>query len=281
MTKPRIIKVRDLDLPELEVYARLTETQLRSRIDPEKGVFIAETAKVVELALTAGYQPLSLLMDRRKLEGQGGRILEKCGDIPVYVGERELLSRLTGYTLTRGILCAMRRPKPRTPEEICAGASRIVVLEDIVDSTNVGALFRSAAALGMDAMLLSPSCCDPLCRRAVRVSMGTVLLLPWARLGEKHEDWPEGGLARLRSMGFRIAALALREDAAALGDPRLEKTEKLALLLGTEGDGLRQETIDLCDAAIRIPMKRGVDSLNVAAAGAVAFWQLRKKEEMP
>lgn len=275
---PRIIEVRDLALPELEVYARLTETQLRSRVEPEKGVFIAETAKVVTLALEAGYQPLSLLMDRRKLEGQGSAILEKCGDIPVYVGERELLSRLTGYTLTRGILCALRRPQPAVPEVICAKARRIAVLEDVTDSTNVGALFRSAAALGMDAMLLSPSCCDPLCRRAVRVSMGSVLLLPWARLGEEAEDWPGGGIARLRAMDFRIAALALREDAAVLGDPRLEKAEKLALLLGTEGDGLRQETIDLCDDAVRIPMCRGVDSLNVAAAGAVAFWQLGNKE---
>ena len=278
MNGPRIIEVRDLDIPELEVYARLTETQLRSRVDPEKGIFIAETAKVVTLALEAGYQPVSLLMDRRRLEGQGKAILERCGDVPVYTGERELLSRLTGYTLTRGILCAMRRPQPRTAEEICSGAARIAVLEDVTDSTNVGALFRSAAALGVDAMLLSPSCCDPLCRRAVRVSMGTVLLLPWARLGDRGEDWPGGGIARLHDMGFRAAALALREDAAVLGDPALEKTEKLALLLGTEGDGLRQETIDLCDAAVRIPMSRGVDSLNVAAAGAVAFWQLGNKE---
>lgn len=278
MNGPRIIEVRDLDIPELEVYARLTETQLRSRVDPEKGIFIAETAKVVTLALEAGYQPVSLLMDRRRLEGQGKAILERCGDVPVYTGERELLSRLTGYTLTRGILCAMRRPQPRTAEEICSGAARIAVLEDVTDSTNVGALFRSAAALGMDAMLLSPSCCDPLCRRAVRVSMGTVLLLPWAKLGDRGEEWPGGGIARLHDMGFRAAALALREDAAVLGDPALEKTEKLALLLGTEGDGLRQETIDLCDAAVRIPMSRGVDSLNVAAAGAVAFWQLGNKE---
>ncbi len=275
---PRIIEVRDLDLPELGVYARLTETQLRSRLDPEMGVFIGETAKVIHLALDKGYEPISLLMDRRKLEGQGRAILEKCGDVPVYVGERDLLSELTGYTLTRGLLCAFRRPAPKTPGEVCAGARRVAVLEDITDSTNVGALFRSAAALGMDAMLLSPSCCDPLCRRAVRVSMGTVLLLPWARLGERGEDWPRGGISRLRSMGFRIAALALREDAVSLGDPGLEKGDKLALLLGTEGDGLRQETIDLCDTAVRIPMHRGVDSLNVAAAGAVAFWQLGRKE---
>ena len=272
---PRIIAVRDLEAPELAVYARLTETQLRNRLEPEKGVFIAETAKVIHLALDAGYEPLSLLMDKRKLEGQGKTILEKCGDIPAYVGERELLSALTGYTLTRGLLCAFRRPAPKSAEEVCAGAKRVAVLEDITDSTNVGALFRSAAALGMDALLLSPGCCDPLCRRAVRVSMGTVLLLPWARLGEGQEDWPGPGLGRLRALGFRLAALALREDSLGIEDPRLAKTEKLALLLGTEGEGLRSETIELCDDTVRIPMRRGVDSLNVAAAGAVAFWQLR------
>ena len=271
----RIVEVRDLDLPELAVYARLTETQLRNRLDPEMGVFIGETAKVIHLALDAGYAPVSLLMDRRKLEGQGRAILEKCGDVPVYVGERELLSELTGYTLTRGLLCAFRRPAPKTPEEVCAGARRVAVLEDITDSTNVGALFRFAAALGMDALLLSPACCDPLCRRSVRVSMGTVLLLPWARLGAGPEDWPGPGLDRLRGLGFTLAALALREDSLSIADPRLGKTEKLALLLGTEGDGLRGETIDLCDDTVRIPMRRGVDSLNVAAAGAVAFWQLR------
>ena len=274
---PRIIEVRDLAAPELEVYTRLTETQLRNRLEPEKGVFIAETAKVIHLALDAGYEPISLLMDRRKLEGQGRAILEKCGDVPVYVGERELLSKLTGYTLTRGLLCAFRRPAPKTPEEACAGARRVAVLEDITDSTNVGALFRSAAALGMDALLLSPGCCDPLCRRSVRVSMGTVLLLPWARLGEGQEDWPEPGLNRLHALGFRLAALALREDSLSVEDPGLAKTEKLALLLGTEGDGLRPETIEACDDTVRIPMRRGVDSLNVAAAGAVAFWQLRVK----
>ena len=272
---PEIVEVRDLADPALAVYARLTETQLRNRLEPEKGVFIAETAKVIHLALGAGYAPISLLMDRRKLEGQGKAILDKCGDVPVYVGERELLSALTGYTLTRGLLCAFRRPAPKSPEEVCAGARRVAVLEDITDSTNVGALFRSAAALGMDALLLSPACCDPLCRRAVRVSMGTVLLLPWARLGEGPEDWPEKGLARLRDLGFRLAALALREDSLSIRDPGLAKAERLALLLGTEGEGLRGETISLCDDAVRIPMRRGVDSLNVAAAGAVAFWQLR------
>ena len=275
----QIIEVRDLEAPDLAVYAKLTETQLRSRVDPEKGVFIAETAKVIHLALDAGCEPISLLMDRRKLDGQGRAILEKCGDIPVYTGERELLSALTGYTLTRGLLCAMRRPPLKTAEEICTGARRIAVLEDITDSTNVGALFRSAAALGMDAMLLSPSCCDPLCRRAVRVSMGTVLLLPWARLGDRAEDWPDPGLKALREMGFTLAALALRKSSVSLEDPRLAEIDKLALLLGTEGDGLRSETIDACDYSVRIPMRREVDSLNVAAAGAVAFWQLRNKEE--
>lgn len=269
------MEVRDLGLPELAVYARLTETQLRNRLDPEMGVFIAETAKVITAALDAGCEPLSLLMDRRHLEGQGRAILARCGDIPVYVGERELLSRLTGYTLTRGFLCAMRRPAKKTPEAICSGARRVAVLEDIVDSTNVGALFRSAAALGMDALLLSPSCCDPLCRRGVRVSMGTVLMIPWAVLGDGPEVWPENGLTRLKRMGFTTAALALREDSVSLEEPRLREIEKLALVLGTEGDGLRPETIGLCDITVRIPMHRGVDSLNVAAAGAVAFWQLR------
>ena len=275
----RIVQLRDLEAPELEVYARLTETQLRNRLEPEKGIFIAETAKVISAALEAGCEPLSLLMDRRHLEGQGKGILEKCGDIPVYTGERELLSRLTGYTLTRGFLCAMRRPPRKTPEEVCAGARRVAVLEDVVDSTNVGALFRSAAALGMDALLLSPSCCDPLCRRAVRVSMGTVLMIPWAVLGDGPEEWPEKGLERLKRMGFITAALALREDSLSLGEPCLEETERLALLLGTEGNGLRPETIAACDHTVRIPMRRGVDSLNVAAAGAVAFWQLRDRSK--
>jgi tRNA G18 (ribose-2'-O)-methylase SpoU len=271
----RILPLTGLSDPGLEVYARLTETQLRNRLEPEKGVFIAETEKVVRTALEAGCRPVSLLMEERKLRDREEGLLEKCGDIPVYTGSRELLSSLTGYALTRGILCAMHRPPARSPEEVCRNARRVAVLEDVVDSTNVGAIFRSAAALGMDALLLSPSCCDPLCRRAVRVSMGSVLLLPWARLGEEPGDWPEGGLARLRAMGFETAALALRPEALELGDPRLKAPEKLALLLGTEGDGLRSETIDGCGYTVRIPMSRGVDSLNVAAAAAVAFWELR------
>ncbi len=270
-----IIEVTDLSAPGLEAYARLTEAQLRNRLEPEKGVFIAESPKVIRLALDAGCEPLSLLMERKKLPGQGAELMEKCGDIPVYTGERETLAALTGYELTRGILCALRRPKPRPAEEVCREARRVAVLENIVDASNLGAIFRSAAALGMEAVLLSPGCCDPLLRRAVRVSMGTVFQVPWARLGEGPEDWPGPGLARLRALGFFCAAMALGEDTIPLDDPRLGAAEKLALILGNEGDGLAKETISLCDFAVTIPMSNGVDSLNVAAAAAVAFWELR------
>ena len=270
-----IIEVTDLSAPGLEVYAHLTEAQLRNRLEPEKGVFIAESPKVIRLALDAGCEPLSLLMERKKLPGQGAELMEKCGDIPVYTGERETLAALTGYELTRGILCALRRPKPVPAEEVCRGARRVAVLENIVDASNLGAIFRSAAALGMEAVLLSPGCCDPLLRRAVRVSMGTVLQVPWARLGERPEDWPEAGLARLRALGFFCAAMALGEDTIPLDDPRLGAAEKLALILGNEGDGLTKKTISLCGFAVTIPMSHGVDSLNVAAAAAVAFWELR------
>ncbi len=270
-----IIEVTDLSAPGLEVYARLTEAQLRNRLEPEKGVFIAESPKVIRLALEAGCEPLSLLMERKKLPGQGAELMEKCGDIPVYTGERETLAALTGYELTRGILCAFRRPKPRPAEEVCRGARRVAVLENIVDASNLGAIFRSAAALGMEAVLLSPGCCDPLLRRAVRVSMGTVFQVPWARMGEGPEDWPGPGLARLRALGFSCAAMALGENTISLDDPRLRAVEKLALILGNEGDGLTKETIALCNFAVTIPMSHGVDSLNVAAAAAVAFWELR------
>ena len=270
-----IIEVTDLSAPGLEAYARLTEAQLRNRLEPEKGVFIAESPKVIRLALEAGCEPLSLLMERKKLPGQGAELMEKCGDIPVYTGERETLAALTGYELTRGILCAFRRPKPRPAEEVCRGARRVAVLENIVDASNLGAIFRSAAALGMEAVLLSPGCCDPLLRRAVRVSMGTVFQVPWARMGEGPEDWPGPGLARLRALGFSCAAMALGENTISLDDPRLRAVEKLALILGNEGDGLTKETIALCNFAVTIPMSHGVDSLNVAAAAAVAFWELR------
>ncbi len=273
----RIIELTSLDAPELDVYAKLTEAQLRNRLEPEKGIFIAESPKVIGTALDAGYEPVSLLMERRHLTGQGSGIIDRCGDIPVYTGERALLEQLTGYALTRGLLCAMKRPKCRTPEEICASASRIAVLEGIVDTTNLGAIFRSVAALGMDAVLLTPSCCDPLCRRAVRVSMGTVFQVPWARIGENNADWPDAGLRRLSAMGFKTAAMALSDDSVSIDDAALMAEPRLAIVLGTEGDGLAGSTVASCDYTVKIPMSAGVDSLNVAAASAVAFWQLRKK----
>ncbi|MCD8004575.1 MAG: RNA methyltransferase [Oscillospiraceae bacterium] len=269
-----IIELSDLSRPEMDVFARLTEAQLRSRLEPEKGIFIAESPKVIHRAMDAGCQPLSLLMERRQLAGQGRAVIERCGDVPVYTGERALLEELTGYALTRGILCAMRRPQLPGAEQLCAGARRVAVLENITDATNVGAIFRAAAALGMDAVLVTPSCCDPLCRRAVRVSMGAVFQIPWGRMGETPADWPGPGLALLTRLGFQTAAMALREDALPIDHPALRAAGRLAVLLGTEGDGLRDDTIALCDYTVRIPMERGVDSLNVAAASAVAFWQL-------
>ena len=270
----RVIEITDPAAPELDLFARLTQAQLRSRLEPEKGIFIAESPKVIAAALDGGCVPVALLMERRKLEGQAA-LLARCGDIPAYTAERAVLEQLTGYALTRGVLCAMRRPRLPAAEEVCAGARRLAVLENIVDATNVGALFRSAAALGMDAVLVTPSCCDPLCRRAVRVSMGTVFQIPWACIGETAADWPQAGLARLRRMGFATAAMALDERAVSIDDPRLAAEERLALVLGTEGDGLSRHTVAACDYTVRIPMTHGVDSLNVAAAGAVAFWQLR------
>lgn len=272
-----VIEVTDLESPELAVFARLTEAQLRGRIEAEKGIFIAESPKVIGRALDAGYEPVSLLMERKHLEGQGREIISRCGEIPVYTADREVLAGLTGYPLTRGVLCAMARNVLPEVEEVCAGARRIAVLEGIVDSTNIGAIFRSAAALGMDAVLVSPTCGDPLYRRAVRVSMGAVFQVPWTRIGSERESWPRQGLEQLRRMGFRTAAMALREDSVSLEDPRLRSEEKLALLLGTEGDGLTADTIAGCDYTVRIPMAHGVDSLNVAAAGAVAFWELRAR----
>lgn len=266
---PNIIEIADLSAPELDVFARLTEAQLRRRAEPEKGVFIAESAKVIGHALDAGCLPVSLLMERRKLDGQAREIIARCGEIPVYTAEREVLAQLTGYALTRGVLCAMRRPRLPEPEEVCRSARRIAVLENIVDPTNVGAVFRSAAALGMDAVLITPSCCDPLHRRAVRVSMGTVFQVPWTYLPPER-PWQE----LLHEMGFQTVAMALRDDSLLLTDPRLMHAEKLAVVLGTEGDGLAASTISDCDYTVRIPMAHGVDSLNVAAASAVAFYQL-------
>ena len=268
-----IITLTSLDAPELDVYARLTQAQLRNRLEPEKGLFIAESPKVIGTALDTGLEPVSFLMEQRHITGDAASLLARFPDVPVYTAERELLARLTGYTLTRGVLCAMRRPAPKSPTEVIAGAKRIAVLEGVVDATNIGAIFRSAAALGMDAVLLSPTCCDPLTRRAVRVSMGTVFQLPWATF----DTWPAGGMEILRGAGFATCAMALRDDSLALGDERLNSLPKIAIVLGAEGDGLANGTIAACDYTVRIPMAHCVDSLNVAAASAVAFWELRAK----
>ncbi len=272
-----IIEISELSDTRLDAYVKLTDVQLRNRLEPEKGIFIAESPKVINLALNAGYTPLSLLMDRRHIEGQGAEIIEKCGDVPVFTADSDVLEKLTGYELTRGILCEMRRPLPRDLEALCKSANRIAVLEGVVDATNVGAIFRSAAALGIDAVLVTPTCRDPLCRRAVRVSMGTVFQIPWTRIGEKEKDWPCAGMAKLKQLGFTTAAMALTDDSVGIDDENLAKCEKLAIILGTEGDGLSKKTIASCDYTVKIPMAHGVDSLNVAAASAVAFWQLRKR----
>ena len=274
---PNIIEITDFHAPELDPYARLTQNQLRNRLEPEKGIFIAESPKVIDRALDAGYKPVSLLMERKQITGPAAGILSRCGDAPVYTADREMLAELTGSELTRGVLCAFHRPAPRPGEELCKNARRVAVLEGIVDSTNVGAIFRSAAALNMDAVLINPSCCDPLCRRAVRVSMGTVFQVPWGQLGETPADWPEKGMDILHSLGFKTAAMALSDRSVSIDDDQLAKEPKLAIVLGTEGDGLAAGTIASCDYTVKIPMSHGVDSLNVAAASAVAFWQLGKQ----
>jgi tRNA G18 (ribose-2'-O)-methylase SpoU len=260
----------------VDVYARLTEAQLRNKRHSEQGLFIAESAKVIGHALDEGVEPVSFLMEERQLAGAKS-LLSRCPNVPVYTASRSVLEGLTGYALTRGILCAMRRPKPKTVEEVCAKASRIAVLEGIVDPTNVGAILRSAAALNMDGVLLTPTCCDPLHRRAVRVSMGTVFQIPWARIGKTPADWPEKGLRQLHSLGFHTAAMALCEDSLDVSDPKLLSAQRLAVVLGTEGDGLAKSTIAQCDDTVCIPMAHGVDSLNVAAASAVAFYQLSQR----
>ena len=274
---PNIIEIADFAAPELDVYARLTENQLVNRADPENGLFIAESPNVILRALDGGWEPVSLLMERRHIDGQAREVVERCGEIPLYTAPLPVLTELTGFPLTRGVLCAMRRRPLPAAEEICRDARRVAVLENIMNPTNLGAIFRSAAALGMDAVLLTPACCDPLYRRAVRVSMGTVFQVPWARLGDSADQWPEPGMTRLRGWGFRTAAMALREDAVSVDDPGLLAEEKLAVVLGTEGDGLGDGTIADCDYTVRIPMSHGVDSLNVAAASAVAFWQLGRR----
>ena len=274
---PNIIEITDFHAPELDPYARLTQNQLRNRLEPEKGIFIAESPQVIDRALDAGYKLVSLLMERKQITGPAAGILSRCGDAPVYTADREMLAELTGFELTRGVLCAFHRPAPRPVEELCKNARRVAVLEGIVDSTNVGAIFRSAAALNMDAVLINPSCCDPLCRRAVRVSMGTVFQVPWGQLGETPADWPEKGMDILHSLGFKTAAMALSDRSVSIDDEQLAKEPKLAIVLGTEGDGLAADTIASCDYTVKIPMSHGVDSLNVAAASAVAFWQLGKQ----
>lgn len=265
-----IIEISSLSHPGVEIFCTLTEAQLRQRIEPDKGIFIAESPKVIKVALDAGYEPLAILCEHKHIIGDAADIIERCGDIPIYTGSRELLATLTGYVLTRGVLCAMRRPIPRSMEEVCQKAKRIVVIDGVVDTTNIGAIFRSAAALGIDAVLMTRNSCDPLNRRAVRVSMGTVFLVPWT--------WMDGSLSDLNKLGFRTAAMALTDNSISIDNPILTAEPKLAIVMGTEGEGLSQETIEQADYVVRIPMSHGVDSLNVAAAAAVAFWQLRAPE---
>ena len=272
-----IIEITDFMAPELDVYARLTENQLINRHEPEKGLFIAESPKVIERALDAGYESVSLLLERKHIDGHAKDIIARCQEIPVYTADYEVLTQLTGFQLTRGALCAMRRPLLPSVEEVCAGTRRIAILENVMNPTNIGAIFRSAAALNMDAVLLTPACSNPLYRRSIRVSMGNVFQIPWTYLGSQTDDWPHSGIRKLRNMGFKTAAMALCDDSVSIDDPRLRKEEKLAVILGTEGDGLSYTTIADCDYTVRIPMAHGVDSLNVAAASAVAFWQLGKR----
>lgn len=262
-----IIEISSLSHPGVEVFSTLTEIQLRNRIEPDKGIFIVESPKVIKRALDAGYEPLAILCEQRHIIGDAADIIERCGELPVYTGSRELLAELTGYVLTRGVLCAMRRPVSRSMEEVCQEARRIVVIDSVVDATNIGAIFRSAAALGIDAVLLTRNSCEPLNRRAVRVSMGSVFFVPWT--------WMDGSLSELRNLGFRTAAMALTDNSISIDNPILAVEPKLAIVMGNEGDGLPCETIAEADYVVRIPMSHGVDSLNVAAAAAVAFWQLR------
>ena len=268
-----ITKITNLNAPELDVFVRLTGAELRNKLEPEKGIFIAESPTVIEVSLNAGCEPLSILTDERLINTSVKKIIDRCPNTPIYAGTREMLAEITGFELTRGALCAMRRPEEPSLEEVCSGARRIAVLEEIADATNIGAIFRSAAAMNVDAVLITPTCCDPLSRRALRVSMGTVMQIPWCRIGVRKEDWPRD-MKRLSDMGFKTAAMALSDNSVSISDPRLAKEERLAIILGTEGTGLMKETIASSDYTVRIPMSHGVDSLNVAAAAAVAFWQL-------
>lgn len=273
-----IIKIKEFDAPELDVYARLPEVQLLRYYEPQPGLFIAESPKVIERALDAGYEPVSLLMEERHIETEGSKVIPKCGDIPVYTAEFDVLTRLTGFKLTRGMLGVMRRKRLPDIRQTIAEKRRIAILENVVNPTNVGAIFRSAAALGMEAVLLTAGCSDPLYRRASRVSMGTVFQVPWTMMDAKSCIWPQDAMAVLKEEGFKTAAMALKEDTVSIDAPELFKEDKLAVILGTEGDGLADSTIADCDYTVKIPMMHGVDSLNVAAASAVAFWELGKTE---
>ena len=276
----RIIEITSLDEPGVELFSTLTEAQLRNRLDPQRGVFIAESPKVIRVALQAGYEPVALLCERRHIEGDAKDIIANGPDIPVYTGSRELLAQLTGYTLTRGVLCAMRRKPERPVADVCKGARRVVVIQGVVDTTNIGAIFRSAAALGIDAVLMTRDSCDPLNRRAVRVSMGSVFLVPWTWL-DSEDGTSADSVHKLQDMGFTTAAMALRHDDISISDPKLKATDRLALIMGTEGDGLPEAVIDAADYVVKIPMHHGVDSLNVGNAAAIAFWELADPHPQP
>lgn len=272
-----IYDITDFTAPELDIYARLSEGQLLHYYEPDVGLFIAESPKVIERALAAGYEPVSFLVEKKHIEGEAKEVLSRCQGVPVYTAELDVLKKLTGFPLTRGVLCAMRRRPLPDVRSLCANASRIAILENVMNPTNVGAIFRSAAALSMDAILLTPGCSDPLYRRASRVSMGTVFQAPWTFFAEKKEGWQKAGMTILKELGFKTVAMALREDAIALTDPVLKAEEKLAIIVGSEGEGLSSETIASCDHVVRIEMAHGVDSLNVNQAAGIAFWELGKK----
>ena len=273
-----IIEITDLNIPDLDIYARLSEVQLLRYNEPNLGLFIAESPNVIERALNAGYEPLSILVEKKHVEGQAKKIIERCGNIPIYVGEFETLEKITGFKLTRGLLCAMQRKELPSVEEVCAGKRRIAVLENVMNPTNIGAIFRSAAALNMDAVLLTPACSDPLYRRSTRVSMGTVFQIPWTIMPNEGSGQTPTSVETLRRLGFKTAAMALREDSVSIDHPELMAEDRLAIILGTEGDGLANSTIEDTDYTVLIPMSHGVDSLNVAAASAVAFWQLGNRK---
>lgn len=271
----KIIEINDINAAEVAMFSHLTEAQLRNKLDPAQGIFIAESPKVINVALDASMEPVALLTSHKNLEGQARPIIDRCGEIPIYTGDDALLTNITGFELTRGILCAMRRPKPLSVKEVCEGKRRIVIIDSVVNATNTGAIFRAAAALGMDGILLTRTCCDPLNRRSVRVSMGTVFQIPWTYLGETCHDWPQPSMDQLHQLGYKTAAMALSDNSISIDDPRLRSTDRLAIIMGNEGDGLSKEALAACDYIVKIPMQNGVDSLNVAGAAAVAFWELR------